>query len=56
MQVLLIFIHLLYLIIEAIRGAPVSVETMQVGQRLGVGMLAVLMFIAFYNDIANLGW
>ena len=48
--------HLLYLLIEAIRGTPVSVEAMQIGQRLGIGMLAVLMFIAFYNDVARLGW
>ena len=48
--------HLFYLLIEAIRGTPVSVEAMQIGQRLGIGMLAVLMFIAFYNDVARLGW
>ena len=48
--------HLFYLLIEAIRGSPLSVEAMQIGQRLGIGMLAVLMFIAFYNDLAHLGW
>ena len=48
--------HLFYLLIEAIRGKPVSVEAMQIGQRLGIGMLAVLIFIAFYNDVARLGW
>jgi regulator of sigma E protease len=48
--------HLFYLLIEAIRGTPVSVEAMQVGQRLGIGMLTVLMCIAFYNDVARLGW
>ena len=48
--------HLFYFLIEAIRGTPVSVETMQIGQRLGIAMLAVLMFIAFYNDVARLGW
>jgi regulator of sigma E protease len=47
--------HLLYLLIEAIRGTPVSAEVMQIGQRLGIGMLAVLMFIAFYNDVTHLG-
>jgi regulator of sigma E protease len=48
--------HLFYLLIEAIRGTPVSVEAMQIGQRVGIGMLAALMFIAFYNDVARLGW
>jgi regulator of sigma E protease len=48
--------HLFYLLIEAIRGTPLSVEAMQIGQRLGIGLLAVLMFIAFYNDILHLGW
>jgi regulator of sigma E protease len=48
--------HLFYLLIEAIRGTPVSVEAMQFGQRLGIGMLAVLMCLAFYNDMVRLGW
>jgi regulator of sigma E protease len=48
--------HLLYLLIEAIRGVPVSAEAMQFGQRLGIGMLAVLMFIAFYNDVTHFGF
>jgi regulator of sigma E protease len=48
--------HLFYLLIEAIRGTPLSVEAMQVGQRLGIGMLAVLMCVAFYNDVVRLGW
>lgn len=46
--------HLFYLLIEAIRGTPVSVEAVQLGQRLGIGILAILMIIAFYNDIARL--
>jgi len=48
--------HLIYLLLEAIRGTPVSAEVMQTGQRLGIGMLAVLMFFAFYNDVVRLGW
>jgi regulator of sigma E protease len=48
--------HLFYLLIEAIRGTPISIEAMQIGQRIGIGLLAGLMFIAFYNDVAGLGW
>jgi regulator of sigma E protease len=48
--------HLFYLLIEGVRGAPLSVEAMRIGQSVGIAMLAVLMFIAFYNDITRLGW
>jgi regulator of sigma E protease len=46
--------HLLYLAIEGVRGAPLSEEAMQIGQRLGLGIIAVLMIVAFYNDFSRL--
>tara|TARA_B100000686_G_scaffold352474_1_gene454590 strand:- start:7882 stop:9255 length:1374 start_codon:yes stop_codon:yes gene_type:complete len=46
--------HLLYLILEAIRGQPISAEAMQIGQLLGIGALGVLMSIALYNDFSNI--
>lgn len=46
--------HLLYYLIEMIKGAPVSEKTMIVGQYVGLGMLGCLMALAFYNDILRL--
>ena len=46
--------HLLYYLIEMIKGGPVSERTMMVGQYVGMVFLAGLMGIAFYNDILRL--
>jgi len=46
--------HLLYYLIEMIKGGPVSERTMMVGQYVGMAFLAGLMGIAFYNDILRL--
>ncbi|MEN8130278.1 MAG: RIP metalloprotease RseP [Pseudomonadota bacterium] len=46
--------HLLYYVIELIKGSPVSETTEAVGQRLGLAMLAGLMALAFYNDFLRL--
>jgi regulator of sigma E protease len=46
--------HLLYFVIEAIKGSPVSETVMQWGQQVGLGIIAVLMALAFYNDILSL--
>jgi regulator of sigma E protease len=46
--------HLMYYILEIIKGSPVSDAFMQVGQRIGIGMLLVLMAFALYNDITRL--
>ena len=46
--------HLLYYLIEMIKGSPVSERVMVAGQYLGMAMLAGLMGLAFYNDIAGL--
>ncbi len=43
--------HILYYLIEGLKGSPVS-ETIQViGQQLGLVLLLSLMGVAFYNDI-----
>ncbi len=42
--------HLLYYLIEAIKGSPVSEAFELRGQQVGVAILGALMFIAFYND------
>jgi regulator of sigma E protease len=46
--------HLLYYIIEAIKGSPVSEVTEAIGQRIGIMFLIMLMLLAFYNDIVRL--
>lgn len=43
--------HLLYHMAELIRGEPLPDKVLEIGQRLGFGILGALMFIAFFNDI-----
>ena len=42
--------HLMYCVIEILKGSPVSESTQLVGQKIGIFMLAGLMTLAFYND------
>ncbi len=46
--------HLLYFVIEAIKGSPLPDKAQLYGQQLGMLLLAGLMSIAFYNDIVRL--
>jgi regulator of sigma E protease len=46
--------HLLYYLIEMIKGSPVSERVLVAGQYVGLAFLASLMGLAFYNDIARL--
>lgn len=46
--------HLLYYALEAIRGRPVPESWMLNGQRIGLGLLAALMSLAFFNDLTRL--
>jgi regulator of sigma E protease len=43
--------HLLYYLIELVKGSPVSERTMIAGQYVGIALLFTLMGLAFYNDI-----
>ena len=43
--------HLLYYLIELIKGSPVSEQTMIIGQYIGIALLFTVMGLAFYNDI-----
>lgn len=45
--------HLLYYLIEAIKGGPLSETAQALGQRLGIAFLIVLMGLAFYNDLSR---
>ncbi len=46
--------HLLYHMVELVKGSPVSEQTIQLGQRVGMALLLTLMTFAFYNDITRL--
>ncbi len=46
--------HLLYYLIELVKGSPLSERAMAAGQYIGLAMLAGLMGLAFYNDILGL--
>ena len=46
--------HLMFYIVEMIKGSPVSLKTEMMAQKIGIAMLLMLMAIAFYNDIARL--
>ena len=43
--------HLLYYLIELVKGSPLSERAMAAGQYVGLAVLAGLMGLAFYNDI-----
>jgi regulator of sigma E protease len=46
--------HIMYYLVEAVTGRPVSQRLVEVGQRVGIAVLATLMLVAFYNDIQRL--
>ena len=46
--------HLLYYLIEFIKGGPLSERAQFVGQQIGIVMLALLMSVAVYNDLVRL--
>lgn len=45
--------HLLYYLIELVKGSPVSERAMAAGQYVGLALIVGLMGLAFYNDIIN---
>jgi regulator of sigma E protease len=46
--------HLLYYLIELVKGSPLSERAMVAGQYVGLVLLACLMGLAFHNDIMQL--
>jgi len=46
--------HLLYYLAEIVLGRPVSDRAFEVGQRIGMALLAVLMTLALVNDFSRL--
>jgi regulator of sigma E protease len=46
--------HLMYYMLEIVKGSPVSDKAMEIGQQIGMGLLFMLMAFALYNDITRL--
>ncbi|MBI5007191.1 MAG: RIP metalloprotease RseP [Nitrosomonadales bacterium] len=46
--------HLLYYSVELVKGSPVSDRLWEAGQKIGIALLATMMFFALYNDINRL--
>ncbi|RDE18518.1 sigma E protease regulator RseP [Motiliproteus coralliicola] len=46
--------HLLYYLVEAVRGKPVSEKTQILGLKIGMSLLLGLMLLALYNDVLRL--
>lgn len=46
--------HLVYYLVELVKGAPVSDKVQEFGYRLGLLLVVGLMVLALYNDLARL--
>lgn len=46
--------HLVYYIIEALRGRPVSEQVQLFGLKIGMALLGTMMLLALFNDIMRL--
>ena len=46
--------HLMYYAVEWIRGKPLSQRIQEIGLRIGMGAMLMLMLVAFFNDLTRL--
>jgi len=46
--------HLVFFTVEALRGAPLSLQKMEIAQQVGLVLLLGLMVLALFNDITRL--
>jgi regulator of sigma E protease len=46
--------HLMYYVAEVFTGRPVSERTMEIGSRIGMALLLLLMSFALFNDLQRL--
>jgi regulator of sigma E protease len=44
----------MYYLAELIKGGPLTERTMEIGQQIGLTLLALLMILALYNDFNRL--
>lgn len=47
--------HLLFYAIEAVRGKPLSEQAQEIGFRIGLALVALLMLFVTWNDLSYLG-
>jgi regulator of sigma E protease len=45
--------QVVYQLVEAVKGSPLSERAQLFGQQVGIALLVVLMSLAFYNDISR---
>ena len=46
--------HILFYLVEAVRGRPLSERSQVIGFKIGLSLVVMLMAVAFYNDIMRL--
>lgn len=46
--------HLLFFVIEALRGAPISMRKLEIAQQMGLVVLMSLMVFALFNDFSRI--
>ncbi|NPA71898.1 MAG: RIP metalloprotease RseP [Gammaproteobacteria bacterium] len=46
--------HLVYYLIEMVKGSPVSERVMSVGQSIGLALIVGLTFVALFNDVVRI--
>lgn len=46
--------HLVFYMIEAVKGAPLSIKKMEIAQQVGLAILMSLMIFALFNDFSRL--
>ncbi len=46
--------HIVFILIEMVRGKPVSVRKMEIAQQIGLFILISLMVYVFYNDLTRI--
>ena len=46
--------HLLFYVVELVKGSAVSERVMLIGQQLGIVLLGLMMCVAFYNDLTRI--
>ena len=46
--------HILFLLVEALKGSPLSIKKMEIAQQIGLAIIVLVMVFVFYNDIARL--
>lgn len=46
--------HLVYYVVEMVKGSPVSAQVMEIGQRIGIVLIIGLTFVALFNDVLRI--